>query len=205
MVKNSKYLMILVGLLVAVLASAQSNSNRFDRLHRDVEVTRVTLESYLKQWDGDIMLNHFSNAEASYKKGTGVIINVEASNADIYMSVHNGNFRNADDSVLDTFFSDDMVSLQKKRLADGLKAFLEEYKRYLPKLETGEKVLIKFDVKDRVRKSKDGKEDEPTPMEHKRTYTMAVEISAADLENYKTGSLTDEAFNRNIKINYSNE
>ena len=50
MVKYSKYLFVLVGLLVTLQVSAQSNS-RFSPLKRDLEVTRVTLENYLKKWE----------------------------------------------------------------------------------------------------------------------------------------------------------
>ncbi len=205
MVKYSKYLLTLIGLFVAFQATAQMSSDRFSPLQRDLEVTRVTLENYLKRWGGEMMLNHFDKAEAKYQKGQGVIITVEANNADIYMSVHNGSFRNADDNILDTFFSDDMINLQKQRLEEAIKSFFEAYKSYLPKLDGGEKVTITFDVKDRIRKQKNGKQQEPTPLAHKRTYKMAAEISASDLENYKAGSLSEEAFNRNMKINYSNE
>ena len=140
-----------------------------------------------------------------YRKGQGVTITIEAKNAEIYMNVHNGSFTNADHTIMDTFFSDDMVALQKERLVAAIKSFFETYKSYLPKLDNGEKILIAFDVKDRIRKEKNGKQVEPSPMAHKRTYKLAAEVSATDLENYKSGSLSEEAFNQNIKINLSNK
>ena len=203
MVKYSKYLLTLIGLVVTLNASGQSNG-RFSALNRDLEVTRVTLDNYLKKWDGEVMLNQFSDVKADYVKGQGVKINIEARNADIYMSVHNGSFKNGDHTILDTFFSDQMVSLQKERLVNTLKSFFQDFKSYLPKLENGEKVIISFDVKDKIRKNRQGKQLDPSPMAHKRTYTLAAEVSASDLENYKSGSLSTEAFNQNMKINLNN-
>lgn len=205
MVKNSKYLIMLIGLVVTLNASAQSSKGRFSPVQRDLEVTRVTLETFLKKWDGDMMLNQFKEVKADYKKGLGVTISMSANNAEIFMSVHNGNFQNADDSILDTFFSDDMIALQKARLIDALKAFFDTYKSYLPKLENGEKLLIAFDVKDRIKKEKSGKQLKASPLAHKRTYQLEAEISASDLENYKSGSMSEDAFNSNMKINYSNK
>ena len=205
MVKNSKYLIMLLGLVVTLHASAQSSNGRFSPVQRDLEVTRVTLETFLKKWDGEMMLNQFKEVKAAYKKGSGITISMSADNAEIFMSVHNGNFQNADDSILDTFFSDDMIALQKERLVDALQAFFDIYKSYLPKLENGEKVLIAFDVKDRIKKEKNGKQLKPSPLAHKRTYQLKAEISASDLENYKSGSMSEDAFNSNMKINYSNK
>jgi hypothetical protein len=204
MVKNSKYLIMLIGLVVTLNASAQGNG-RFSPVQRDLEVTRVTLETFFKKWDGNMMLNQFKDVQADYKKGLGITISMSADNAEIFMSVHNGNFQNADNLILDTFFSDDMIALQKERLVDALKAFFDTYKSYLPKLESGEKVLIAFDVKDRIKKEKSGKQLEPSPLSHKRTYQLEAEISASDLENYKSGSMSVDAFNSNMKINYSNK
>ena len=205
MVKNSKYLITLIGLVVTLHASAQSNNGRFSPINRDLEVTRVTLESFFKKWDGDMMLNQFKDAEAAYQKGKGITITISASNADIYMNVHNGNFQNADHSILDTFFSDDMIALQKERLVSALKSFFEVYKSYLPKLEGNETIMIAFEVKDRIKNAKDGKQIKPSPLSHKRTYQLNAEISASDLEDYKSGSMTETAFNSNMKINYSNK
>jgi len=205
MVKNSKYLISLIGLVVTLNASAQSSNGRFSPIQRDLEVTRVTLETFLQKWDGDMMLNQFKDTEASYSKGKGITITISANNADIYMSVRSGSFQSADDSILDTFFSDDMVALQKERLVNALKSFFETYKSYLPILETGEKVMISFDIKDGIRNKKDGKQIEASPLSYKRTYQLKAEISATDLEKYKSGSMSETAFNSNMKINYSNK
>ena len=202
MIKNSKYIILMLGLLVAVQAFSQGR-NRFNALDRDLEVTRVTFLSFLKKWDEGVLLNRFKGVEADYQKGTGLNVSVDAENAQIFMSVQNGNFKNADSEVLDTFFSDNMVALQQERLLKALKSFLQDYKDYLPELGSNERVRFIFEVKDHEWESK--KEPrEPSPQQHKRTYTLQADITTSDLEDYKKGALSRSIFEDRIKINLNN-
>lgn len=199
MVKNSKYLMLMLGLVVSLSLKSQGNGN-FNAIQRDMEVTRVTFENFLKKWSEEPLLNIFKDSEASYQSGRGITIKLLAENARIYMSVHNGTFKNADEEIMDTFFSDDMVNLQKERLKSSISKFLIDFKSYLPQLQASERLQFIMDVKDSPEKNKPKEETSPTPMEYKRTYTLEASVPVTDFENFKNGSITAEAFK--AKINF---
>lgn len=198
-VKNSKYWILLLAIMVSSPIIAQINTEAFSSVKRDTEVTRITFESYLKQWDGEVLLNRFRETTADYKTGQGMTINIVAENAHIYMSAQGGSFENADGDVMDTFFNDDMIDLQKTRLAAAVKKFMIEYKNYLPVLKGNETIKFVFDVKDQRRKH-NGKEVPATKLAHKRTYHMEASITYSDFNAYKSGSLNEAGFIEAINI-----
>lgn len=198
-VKNSKYWILLLALLVSSPLAAQLNTEGFSPVKRDTEVTRITFENYLKKWNGEVLLNRFRETTADYKNGEGITINVVAENAHIYMSVQGGSFENADGEIMDTFFSDDMVSLQKERLKSAVEDFVVEFKNYLPKLKDNETIKFIFDVKDQKRK-RNGKEVPPSKLAHKRTYHMEASIAYKDFQAFKSGSMNKADFLKAITI-----
>lgn len=198
-VKNSKYWILLLAMLVSSPLIAQLNTQGFSPVKRDTEVTRITFENYLKKWNGEVLLNRFRETTASYKNGQGMTINVIAENAHIYMSVQGGSFENADGEIMDTFFSDQMVSLQKERLQTAVTNFLVEFKNYLPKLKDNEKIRFVFEVKDQKRK-KNGKELPPSRLAHKRTYNMEASIVYKDFQAFKSGNMNKTDFIEAIAI-----
>lgn len=198
-VKNSKYWIVLLALLVSSPLAAQLNTEGFSPVKRDTEVTRITFENYLKKWNGEVLLNRFRETTADYKNGQGITINVVAENAHIYMSVQGGSFENADGEIMDTFFSDDMVSLQKERLRSAIENFVVEFKNYLPKLKESETIKFIFDVKDQKRK-RDGKEVPPSKLAHKRTYHMEASIAYKDFRAFKSGNMNEADFIEAITI-----
>ncbi len=198
-VKNSKYWILLLALLVSSPLAAQLNTEGFSPVKRDTEVTRITFENYLKKWNGEVLLNRFRETTADYKNGEGITINVVAENAHIYMSVQGGSFENADGEIMDTFFSDDMVNLQKERLKSAVEDFVVEFKNYLPKLKDSETIKFIFDVKDQKRK-KNGQEVPPSKLAHKRTYHMEASIPFKDFQAFKSGSMNEADFLKAITI-----
>ena len=202
-VKNSKIWMIFAALLLSSSLAAQLDQEGFSAQHRDTEVTRITFENYLKKWGGEVLLNRFRETTAAYKSGQGLTIEVLAENAHIYMSVQGGNFENADGEIMDTFFTDDMVSLQKERLQTALKKFLADYKSYLPKVKSSEQIRFVFDVKDQTKK-RNGKELPPSKMAHKRTYRLEATIAPSDFEAFRDGKMDESAFMKKININSIN-
>ena len=201
--KNSKLWITLVLMLTVNSLCAQLNSEGFSPAKRDTEVTRITFENFLKKWDGDILLNRIKETKGVYKKGDGMTIRVEAENAQIFMSVHGGSFQNADGEIMDTFFTDAMVGLQKNRLEEAAKQFIKDYKNYLPKLSDSETIRFVFEVKDQKRR-KNGKEIPPSKLAHKRTYQLEASISYSDFQRFREGNINEEALMEQIKINSTN-
>lgn len=198
-VKNSKYWILLLAMIVSSPLFAQLDTEGFSPVKRDTEVTRVTFENYLKKWNGEVLLNRFRETTAAYKNGEGITINVVAENAHIYMSVQGGSFENADGEIMDTFFSDNMVSLQKERLKTAVENFVVEFKNYLPKLKDSETIRFVFDVKDQKRK-RNGKETPPSKLAHKRTYHLEASISYKDFQAFKSGGMNKTDFIKAITI-----
>jgi hypothetical protein len=198
-VNNSKFWICLLLMMASSSILAQTTSGSFSSEKRDTEVTRITFENYLKRWHGEVLLNRFRESSAAYKSGEGMTLNVLAENAHIYMSVQGGSFENADGVIMDTFFSDAMISLQKERLAAAVKKFLVEYKNYLPTLSANENIRFVFEVKDAKRKG-DGKEVPPSKLAYKRTYNMEASIAYRDFAAYKNGNSSEADFVNSIQI-----
>ena len=202
-VKNSKYVFVFACLLSVNSLCAQLDTEGFSPAKRDTEVTRITFENYLKRWNGDVLLNRVKKTTGVYKKGEGMTIKVLAENAQIFMSVQGGSFQNADGEIMDTFFNDAMIGLQKGRLEDAAKRFIVEYKNYLPKLNDSEYIRFLFEVKDQPRR-KSGKELPPSPLAHKRTYELEAKISYSDFQAFRLGNSNEEALLKQITINSKN-
>ena len=201
--KNSKYLIAIALMLMVNGLSAQLDTEGFSPAKRDTEVTRITFENFLKKWDGDILLNRIKKTKGTYQKGNGMTIRVEAENAQIYMSVHGGSFQNADGEIMDTFFTDAMVGLQKARLEEAAKRFMVDYKNYLPKLSDSEYISFVFEVKDQARR-KNGKELPPSKLAHKRTYQLEARVTYSDFQAFRAGQLNEEALLKKIIIESKN-
>ncbi|OEK01404.1 hypothetical protein BFP97_07675 [Roseivirga sp. 4D4] len=195
MVKYSKYLFTLAILLCAINVGAQS----FNAVQRDMEITRVTLENFLKKWDGDPLLNKITNTEAEYKKGQGVTFKVDAPNADILMNTQGGVFRSGDQGMMDTFYTPEIISLQQQRLLDAIIKFVTDFYSYIPNLEGNEDFRVIFEVKDSELK-KNGKVIPPSPKASERAYLITAKWNMKDLKDLKTGKLGAVQFAEKITV-----
>ncbi|MFT6873304.1 MAG: hypothetical protein ACJAVN_002324, partial [Roseivirga sp.] len=165
MVKNSKYIALVIIMVISTGAYAQT----FSAVNRDMEITRVTLENFLKKWDGDPLLNKIENTEADYKKGKSITFTVVAPNADILMNTQGGVFRTGDQGMMDTFYTPEIISLQQERLISAIKRFITDFNSYIPHLEGAEDLMMVFDVKDSEMK-KNGETIPPSPKADTRSY-----------------------------------
>ncbi|MBO3700635.1 hypothetical protein [Roseivirga sp. E12] len=195
MVKNSKYILTLALLLGVLSAKAQS----FSAVNRDMEITRVTLENFLKKWDGDPLLNKITNTEAEYKKGQGVTFKVDAPNADILMNTQGGIFRSGDQGMMDTFYTQEIISLQQERLIDAIIKFITDFNSYIPHLDGNEDLKVVFEVKDSEVK-KNGKVLPPSPKASERAYVITAKWNMKDLKDLKEGKLEADLFAKKITV-----
>lgn len=202
-VKNSKYSIMMVFWLLVNSLNAQLDTQDFNPAKRDTEVTRITFENFLKRWDGDMLLNRIKETTGQYKPGEGMTVKVEAENAQIYMSVQSGSFQSADGKIMDTFFNDAMVGLQKQRLEEAAKKFIVDYKNYLPKLSDGEFIRFIFEVKDQSLR-KNGKEVPPSELAYKRTYTLEARVKYSDFQSFRAGNSDRATLLQNISIDLRN-
>ncbi|NVJ48084.1 MAG: hypothetical protein HWE21_03635 [Cytophagia bacterium] len=196
MVKNSKYLIVLLLMLVASGLWAQSGG-KFSPLQRDIEISRVTLENFLKKWDGEPLLNKVQEATAAYTKGKGVEFKIEAPNARIFLDGRITWSNQSDKALMDTFYDEEIIRLQKDRLKVSVTKFLEDFNSYLPEIESNEELSFVFIVKDPVNK----KEEQPdsSPKQGLRTYQIAFSISGADLSTMKSSAWSNNEIENRIK------
>lgn len=164
-----------------------------------MEITRVTLENFLKKWDGEPLLNNIKSTEAEHKKGDGVIFKVEALNAGIFMNTQGGVFMSGDNEIMDTFYTNDIVSLQQERLIQSIKKFVSDFYSYMPQLEGNEHFKIIFEVKDAEIK-KEGKVIPPSSKSKTRTYILTAKWKMKDLKDLKDGKLKTSQFTEKITI-----
>lgn len=197
MVKNSKYLLLFIGLLLGGSLKAQISTKGFDPIKRDMEITRVTFENYLKKYDEAPLLNNIRATEAAYTEGKGVEITVEAPNAEILMNTQFNNFKMGDDEILDTFYTEEIINLQQKRLEKAISRFVVEFRSYLPKLQQNETFSIVLNIAD-AKRTINGKEKEPSPKAGSRAYHLSVKIKMSDLNALDKGELNETQFSERI-------
>lgn len=195
MVKNSKYITLIILMVVSISAAAQT----FSAVNRDMEITRVTLENFLKKWDGDPLLNKIGNTASEYKKGQSITFTIEAPNADILMNTQGGILRNGDKNIMDTFYTPEIISLQQERLIAAVKRFIADFSSYIPHLDGSEDLKMVFEVKDSEVK-KDGKPIPPSPRAKTRAYMITAKWTMKDLKDLKEGQLDADQFNEKITI-----
>lgn len=171
----------------------------FSAVNRDMEITRVTLENFLKKWDGDPLLNKIHNTEAEYKKGESITFKVEAPNADILMNTQGGVFRAGDRNMMDTFYTPEIISLQQERLIEALKKFVTDFYSYIPHLEGNEDLNVVFEVKDSEIK-KNGKVVPASPKARERAYIITARWEMKDLKDLKDGKLEAAQFSQKITV-----
>ena len=199
MVKNSKYLIYLLGLVVSINAQAQLQQNGLSPIKRDLEITRVTFENFLKHYDDAVLLNNIKESEADYKDGKGVEIHFEAYNANIYIATASARFGKNDYEVLDTFYTDEIISLQQKRLEEATKIFIRDFYSYLPQLKPNEEFRFVFNIEDSKIKV-DGKELPPSPKSAKRTYKLEAVWRMSDINAFSKGEINESQLSERIKI-----
>uniref|UniRef100_UPI004047FD79 hypothetical protein n=1 Tax=Roseivirga sp. TaxID=1964215 RepID=UPI004047FD79 len=199
MVKNSKYLVLLICLTVGIKMQAQIKSEGFSPIKRDMEITRVTFENYLKKYDEAPLLNNIRATEATYTEGKGVEIKVEAPNAEILMNTQFNNFKMGDDEILDTFYTEEIINLQQKRLEKAISRFVVEFRSYLPKLKPNETFSIVLNIAD-AKRTVNGKEKAPSPKAGSRAYHLSVTIKMSDLNALDKGELSETQFSERILI-----
>lgn len=164
-----------------------------------MEITRVTLENFLKKWDGEPLLNSITNTEASHKKGEGVTFTITAPNAGIYMNTQGGIFRNGDHGIMDTFYSGEIISLQKDRLLGAVQKFVVDFYSYMPELAGNENFKVVFEVRDAEVK-KDGKVLPSAKGAKTRTYRLTAKWAMNDLKDLRDGKLNADQFSQKITI-----
>lgn len=197
MVKNSKYIIALGLMLITSGLWAQAGS-KFSPLQRDIEISRATLENFLKKWDGDPLLNNIHQAHAAYTKGKGVEFNIEAPNARIFLDGRIVWSKNEDKSLMDTFYDEEIIRLQKDRLKLSIAKFLQDFSSYLPQVETKEEISFLFEVKDPVNKKEEAPDS--SPKQKLRTYRIAFSISGEDLKALNSSELNKNEIENRIKI-----
>ena len=196
MVKNSKYLL---SLIILFLGFGLHGQGAFSPIDRDMEITRITLENFLKKWEGEPLLNRIAKTEASHQKGEGVIFKIEAPNADIFMNTQGGMFKSGDQEMMDTFYTDEIVSLQQQRLTEAVAKFVMDFYSYMPLLQDSERFKVVFEVKD-AEKKKDGEVVPPSPKSKVRTYQLIASWEMKDLNDLKNGKLKANQFSKKITI-----
>lgn len=182
-----------------MVISTGAYAQTFSAVNRDMEITRVTLENFLKKWDGDPLLNKIENTEANYKKGKSITFTVIAPNADILMNTQGGVFRTGDQGMMDTFYTPEIISLQQERLISAIKRFITDFNSYIPHLEGAEDLMMVFEVKDSEVK-KNGKTIPPTPKADTRSYMITAKWKMKDLRDLKEGKLEANLFTQKITI-----
>lgn len=175
---------------------AQTGS-KFSPIQRDTEISRVTLENFLKKWDGEPLLNRVDETKSSYSRGKGVEFNIDAPNAMIFLDGRISWSKSPDKVLLDTFYDEEIIRLQKDRLKVSIAKFLEDFSSYLPKVETTEEISFVFNVKDPENKT----EQQPgtSPKQNLRTYQIAFSISGADLNTLNSSNLSRNEIENRIK------
>lgn len=173
MVKYSKYLIILWAMVHAWNADAQMKGN-FDAIERDSEITRVAMENHFKHWDQASLLNKISSIEVSYQSGTGLLIDIEAPNTRIFLENQSKWTPSGDQELLDTFYSDEVIALQKHRLSLCLAQFTADFHSYLPKIKAEENYTFRFKVSDQQTKQS----SEPSK---RRQYELTLTIGSTEL------------------------
>jgi hypothetical protein len=185
--------------MVGIKMQAQIKTEVFSPIKRDMEITRVTLENFLKQYDEAVLLNQVKESSAVYINGKGIEITLQAPNASIILNTNSGRFSTGDFEILDTFYTDEMIALQKSRLEEATKKFIADYYTYLPKLASNETFNIVFNIEDPVIKI-NGEEVPPSGNASKRTYQLKATWSMSDMEALNQGSINEEQLLKRIKI-----
>jgi hypothetical protein len=183
--------------MVGIKVQAQLKTEGFSPIKRDMEITRVTFENYLKKYDKSSLLNNINKTEANYTAGKGVKIMVDAPNAEIFMNTQSNNFKLGDSEILDTFYTDEIIALQQERLEKAVATFMIEFHSYLPKLGADESLSMVFNIADAIR-TKNGKEIEPSPKSGDRAYRLVTKINMVDLNAMGKGEINEDQFSRRI-------
>lgn len=193
MVKNSKYLFIAMLLCACLSAKGQMSEKLYNPIQRDLEISRVTLENYLKNWDGAPLLNRINQVDSEYDEGIGIKFSIEAPYANIIMINQGGRFQEGDDEIMETFYTDEIKALQKERLDTALNHFINDFKTYLPTINPNQVLEFSFKVGT-------GDKNEST-VKLIDSYEMLRRWGINDLESFKKEEITTEEFINRVKRN----
>ena len=171
----------------------------FNALNRDMEISRVTLENYLKKWDGTPLLNSIKETKAVHEKGEGVTFKIIAPNAGVLMNTQGGIFRTGDEEIMDVFYSQEVISMQQDRLMKALQKFVTDFASYLPELADNENFKVIFEVED-AEVMKNGKANPPAQGAEKRKYNLVAKWAMEDLKNLRDGKLDADQFSQKITV-----
>ncbi len=200
MVKNSKYLLLALLMVLVNLAAGQIGKDTYSPMKRDSEITRITLENYFKKYTDDQLLNRVVKTATHYQAGEGLKVNIDARNARIMFD--NGIVWHSKQhaEIMDTFFDEEMVSLQQERLVTCLLAFLRDFNSYLPQISSTEAYTFDFEVRDQVRKDETPEETEKSKL---RTYKLSITIQQKDVASLKTETTDLNTLRNKITIEKS--
>ncbi len=154
---------------------AQFAQKTFDALERDSEITRVTLENHLKNWNDAPLLNKIKTTEVEYLKGTGLAISIDAPNSRIFLE--NGvkwSFKE-DFELLDTFYDEDVIDLQQERLVACISQFITDFYTYLPTLPANESYIFEVTVDDE-------KNENASAKAMLRKYKLTLKLKSQDID-----------------------
>lgn len=192
MVKNSKYLITLT-LLVWLHCGliAQMINNKFSPIERDLEISRVTLENFLKRWEGKPLMNKIKKVEAEYQKDYGVKFTIEAPHAEILMINQGGRFHEGDEEIMETFYSEEILELQQQRLDTALNKFIVDFKAYLPTINPNQVLEFKINV--------GADEEKEAKVKLINSYEIHRQWIIKDLESLKKEEISQEEFIKRVK------
>ncbi len=170
-------------------------------IKRDLEICRITLENYLVQWDMAVMLNTIKESKANYSKANGATITILAPNASILITSQRGNLHKGDEEIMNTFYSTEMISLQRKHLKTVTMDFLEDFSSYLPKIGNEELIRIEYIVTDAdvVDKFKDSSILPSEVFQEARNYKITYSWSMKDIADLASKSISKEQFGERIQ------
>lgn len=180
--------------MVSSLPSQAQLANRsFDPIQRDLEISRITLENFLKQWEGKPLINKINKVEAEYQSDFGMKFRINAPYADILMINQSGRMKQSDEEMMETFYTEEIISLQKQRLDSALNQFLTDFKTYLPTINPNQ--VLEFSIK----VGADDKEESTVKLVD--SYEMLRSWKIQDVESFKKEEISKEEFIKRVKRN----
>jgi len=193
MVKYSKYLLLGLALFTSLSLEAQNGS--FDVIKRDSEITRVTLENHMKRWNEEQLLNRIKTTEVQYKRGKGLTVKIDAPNSKVFLENGVSWSFNYDNELLDTFYDEEIIALQRERLTNCIAHFLADFNTYLPQIKDNETYTFILDIRDEL---KEEEEVQMTANRQKRNYQMNIQFEAIELDTFK--ELDEDEILQKLKI-----
>ena len=194
MVRNSKYLVSLLAILTMNHLYAQDHT-----LKRDMEICRITLENHLKQWNQSLILNSIEESRVQYDEQK-LTFTISAPHAQIFLTNPKGILRKVDGEMIGSFYNNEMIALQQKRLFKATQDFLADFHSYLPKLKTNEEVSFQYivsstNLSDKERTQTKEKNQKPSD------YTLSFSWNMENITDLAEGTIDKAEFAQRANLN----